>query len=114
MLMVLLCSGDVWKMARPPAGHDAQFGRRCKRSRHPEGPRRTGGAGGASTSEDQAAAMDREVLPDIDRACGLDPANAEACFARGRLRRATCRPGGQVAFGRLVPPPPLHPGLEAL
>jgi len=102
--MVLLCSGDVWKMARPPAGHDAQFGRRCKRSRHPEGPRRTGGAGGAGTSEDQAPAMDREVLPDIERALELDQANAETYFARGRLLRATFRPGGEVAFRRAGPP----------
>jgi TolB-like protein/Tfp pilus assembly protein PilF len=55
-----------------------------------------------STPEAQAAAMDREVLPDIERALELDPANAEAYFAKGRLLRATYRPGAESAFRRAV------------
>lgn len=54
------------------------------------------------TPEAQAAAMDREVLPDIERALELDPANAEAYFAKGRLLRNTFRPGAEAAFRRAV------------
>ena len=55
-----------------------------------------------STPEAQAAAMDREVLPDIERALELDATNAEAYFVKGRLLRATFRPGGEAAFRRAV------------
>jgi len=54
------------------------------------------------TPEAQAAAMDREVLPDIERALEADPTNAEAYFAKGRLLRATFRPGAEAAFRRAV------------
>jgi TolB-like protein/Tfp pilus assembly protein PilF len=54
------------------------------------------------TPEDQAAAMDLEVLPDIERALELDPLNAEAYVAKGRLLRTTFRPGAEAAFRRAV------------
>jgi TolB-like protein/Tfp pilus assembly protein PilF len=54
------------------------------------------------TAEAQAAAMDRAVMPDIERALELDPANAEAYLAKGRLLRSTFRPGAEAAFRRAV------------
>ena len=55
---------------------------------------------------EQAAAVDRAVMPDIDRA--LDPKNAEAYFVQGRLLRNTLRSGAEAAFRRAVELNPNH------
>jgi TolB-like protein/Flp pilus assembly protein TadD len=54
------------------------------------------------TPEEQAAVLDREVLPDIERAVELDPGNAEAYLVKGRLLRNTFREGAEAAFRRAV------------
>jgi tetratricopeptide (TPR) repeat protein len=55
-----------------------------------------------STPEAQAAALDREVLPDVERALELDPGNAEAYLVKGRVLRNTFRDGAEAAFRQAV------------
>jgi TolB-like protein len=61
-----------------------------------------------ATHAEQAAAVDRAVMPDIERALALDPRNAEAYFVKGRLLRNTLRPGAEAAFRRAVELNPNH------
>lgn len=61
-----------------------------------------------ATLAEQAAAVDREVLPHIERAIELDPRNAEAWFVKGRLLTNTMRPGATEAFERAVQLEPSH------
>jgi TolB-like protein/Tfp pilus assembly protein PilF len=55
----------------------------------------------ASPAE-QSAALDLEVVPDIERALELDPRNAEAWLVRGWLLDATFRPGVEEAYRKAV------------
>ncbi len=55
-----------------------------------------------ASNAEQVAAFDREVMPDIERALKLDPKNAEAYVAKGRLLKYTFRPGAEEAFRRAV------------
>lgn len=50
----------------------------------------------------QAAALDREVMPHIERALELDPRNAEAWLVRGWLLDTTFRPGVEDAYRKAV------------
>ena len=61
-----------------------------------------------ASNAEQAAAFDREVMPDIDQALKLDPRNAEAYVAKGRLLKYTFRPGAEEAFRRAVELDPSH------
>lgn len=64
---------------------------------------------------EQAAAIDREVMPDIERALKLDPKNAEAYFVKGELLLRTMRPESEAAFRRAVELDPNHaPAILAL
>ena len=68
----------------------------------------------ASLAE-QGAAVDREVMPHIERALELDPKNAEAYFVKGELLLRTMRPGSEAAFRRAVELDPSHaPATSAL
>ena len=69
----------------------------------PQALERAGDASGP-----QAAEIDREVVPDIERALALDPKNAEAYFVKGRLLRNTHRAGAEEAFRRAVELDPSH------
>jgi TolB-like protein/Tfp pilus assembly protein PilF len=55
-----------------------------------------------ATPAAQAEAMDREVLPDVERSLELDPRNAEAWLVKGNLLRHTFRPGARDAFRKAV------------
>ena len=61
-----------------------------------------------ASNAEQAAAIDREVMPDIERALTLDPKNAEAYLVKGRLLRYTHRPGVEAAYRRAVELDPSH------
>jgi len=69
----------------------------------PQALERAGDASGP-----QAAEIDREVVPDIERALALDPRNAEAYFVKGRLLRNTHRTGAEEAYRRAVELDPSH------
>jgi TolB-like protein/Tfp pilus assembly protein PilF len=51
---------------------------------------------------DRIAAIDRAVLPEIERALQFDPRNSDAWLTKGVLLRWTRRPGGGAAYRRAV------------
>jgi TolB-like protein/tetratricopeptide (TPR) repeat protein len=58
--------------------------------------------GGPYDRPERIAAVDRAVLPEIERALQLDPRNGDAWVTKGVLLRWTQRPGGAAAYRRAV------------